>query len=648
MISLFRDFTKSWIFTALMALLIASFAVFGLRDVFGSGSGNDVIEAGKRSISADDFKQMFDNYKTEQAQQNNGQTISNDDFVNSGAYLQMLDQLANQTAFSAWLDKLGVKATPQMIVKKLATYQAFFNPVTGRFDKDTYAQQLAMHQITQVQFEKSLADDIQVQQYSLGALGGMRAPRILAALEAAYELQSRDARVFTLSPNNVAHPAQPTDAQLLDYYNSRKAQMQLPEMRTVSIIRFSAADYEKSVTVSDADLKKMFDQELPTLKTAETRTFVEVTAPDAASATAIANDMKAGKSPEDAAKAHNGTVQRVDNKAQADIADAKIAAAAFALQKGQVSGAIQGTLGYAVVRMDDIKAGATPTFEGERAKLEADYRKNKAADIVNDLVHKFQDAHDAGNDFTATAAKLNLKINTLPPMTAQGKTANPQVDYSQFPDVVKAIFSLNAAGATSDVQRLADGEYFALKLDAVTPAGPPPFAEIKPDLTRYYMMEKMAAAVQAKADEAKARLDKGEDFAKVAASYNAPVQNLTGLDRAKARQSNIPEALAGRIFEAQAGDLFEALADNNSGLVYAIGRVDAIHQADVAAANSMAATARPQMAQLLGRDVASITENSARTLVKTRTFPAAAARALGVTPPEAPKTDKKDSGKDKS
>ena len=120
MISLFRDFTKSWIFTALMALLIASFAVFGLRDVFGSAGLNSVVTAGDRKVTSQQFKTQFDNYKTQQAQQNNGQSITNEDFVKSGLYLQMLDAVAGQTAFSAWLDQLGVKATPKMVVQQLA------------------------------------------------------------------------------------------------------------------------------------------------------------------------------------------------------------------------------------------------------------------------------------------------------------------------------------------------------------------------------------------------------------------------------------------------------------------------------------------------------------------------------------------------
>ena len=60
MISMLREFTKSWIFTALMGLLIASFAFFGLRDVFTPVNDNNVIIAGKRTVSADEFKKDFE------------------------------------------------------------------------------------------------------------------------------------------------------------------------------------------------------------------------------------------------------------------------------------------------------------------------------------------------------------------------------------------------------------------------------------------------------------------------------------------------------------------------------------------------------------------------------------------------------------
>ncbi|MDI7774537.1 peptidylprolyl isomerase [Asticcacaulis sp. EMRT-3] len=646
MISLFRDFTKSWVFTAIMALLILSFAVFGLRDVFGSANTDYVVTAGSRHVTSDDFKARIDQYKAQYAQKNNGQTFTNQEFVTSGSYLQALDSIADETAFSAWLDKLNIKATPKMIVAQLAKIPAFFNSVTGRFDKDTYRQRLAENQMTQQQFESNMADELAVQQYTHAALGGLHAPRILSAVEAAYEEQSRDVRVFTLSPNNVAHPAPPTDAQIADYYKAHLQQLQLPELRTASVIRFSASDYEKSVPVTDADLQKLYNQELPTLKTPETRSFVEITAPDEAAAKAISADLKAGKSPDDAAKAHKGNVISFDNKTQDDVPDAAIAASAFGMASGDVSGALKGSLGYAVVKMGDIKPGTTPSFESLRAKLTDDYRKSAAADKVNDLVHKFQDAHDAGDDFKTSAAKLGLTITQLQPMTAQGKTGNPQVDYSPYTDLVKDVYDLSAVGATSDVERMSDGEYFALRLDAIKPAGPPPLAEVKNDLARYYMMEKMGDAVKAKADEAKARLDKGEDFAKVAAAYNAPIQTLTALDRNKAQQAKLPDAMANSIFLGQAGDTFEAAADT-SGLAYAIGHIDAVHQADPKTANILAASASDQMSQMIARDLAGITQSTARTLVKTKTYPLAAIKALGVTPPATTKDGAKDKGADK-
>ena len=64
MISKFRAFSKSPIAIVLFALLLVSFAVFGISDVFSGGVIRDsVVQAGSRSVSGAQFKSMFDNYR---------------------------------------------------------------------------------------------------------------------------------------------------------------------------------------------------------------------------------------------------------------------------------------------------------------------------------------------------------------------------------------------------------------------------------------------------------------------------------------------------------------------------------------------------------------------------------------------------------
>ena len=69
MLTAFRAFAKSPWAAGLIVLLIASFAVFGIRDVFKGKVQNSVITAGDRSVSAADFKRTFDRVKAQKEQE---------------------------------------------------------------------------------------------------------------------------------------------------------------------------------------------------------------------------------------------------------------------------------------------------------------------------------------------------------------------------------------------------------------------------------------------------------------------------------------------------------------------------------------------------------------------------------------------------
>ncbi len=647
MISLFRDFTKSWIFKALMVLLVASFAIFGLHDVFTNAGTNEVIKAGKRSVSATDFKSRFEQIKQDQMQKT-GQAPTNDEFVASGDHVRMLNQMADETAFSAWLDSIGVKASSKLIVEKIATIPAFFNQVTGRFDKDAYRKRLADNGMTEHALETDISDQVSGQQYFYGAIAGLKAPRIYAATEAAYNLQNRDVSMTVISSRDLPPPPMPTDAEIAAFYKEHLPQLKMPEMRQASVVQVSPAEYISTIVVDEEALKKVYQSQLTNLTTPETRSFTQITAPNASAAAAISSALKAGQDPAAVAKAHKGQVIVYDQKAKLAVADSKVGDAAFAMKTGEVSGAVQGDLAFAVIKMGEIKIGSVPSYESVRQKLADDYKAEKAKDKVNEIVHKFQDAHEAGEDFNATAAKLGLKVVALPLMTTDGKS--PQIDartgkpadYSAFPVLVKDIFDL-PAGGTSDVEELGEGQYFALKLNVLKPAGAPPLAEVKGELVNYWRAGKVSEAVTAKADEVMKRLDKGEALSAVAASLNLKVQPLANLNRVTAQQMNLPAMLASRIFVTKAGDHFSAQINQENVVV---GHIDAVRQADIKMAGMMSTAMRTQMSQAMTNDMVEVTRAAARAAVKAQIYPTVAVQALGVTPPD-PK-EKPADGKKKS
>lgn len=645
MISLFRDFTKTWIFKGLMVLLVLSFAVFGLNNVFSANTGSHVLTAGDREVTPQEFKMRFDNVRKNAEEQ--GQTVNAEEFVETKQHEMMLSQLGNQLAFSAWLDRLGVKPSNQLLLQEIGKIPAFFNNVTGRFDHDTYTQTLNNAGVTVEAFESERRDEIAVNQYSSAALAGLQAPRIFAAADAAFSLQGRDASLFMLSPMNVTQPAAPTEADIKAYYDDNKARFTLPELRTATVVLFSAQDYAKEVTVSDDELRKAFEARRASLSKPETRSFVQISAPDMAAAGRISAALKSGQTPEAAAKAHKGEVITYTAKPKSAVPDAKIADAAFALQRGEVSAAVQGNLGAAVIKLDDIQIGSAPDFAAMRGQLDEDLRKEKASARLNEVTNAFSDALNKGESFEAAAQRLGLRMSALEPMTAEGQTANPQASYAAYKPLVNGIYALPQVGSASDVESLGgEGQYFAVKLTGLKPAGPMPFAEIRDQLGAMWMQEKMQANLEAEATKAVERLNKGESIDAVAASYKTQVRPLKGVTRQTAQQMQLPQAIMARIFTGKPGETFHADTPMQGVPAVAIGRLDSVHQGEAALANSRTAMVTSQVTRMVSGDIVSLTQSGAQDAVKVKTNPNLAARALGVEPPkdaakDAPAKDEK-------
>jgi peptidyl-prolyl cis-trans isomerase D len=184
MMAAFRAFYKSPAAVALMGLLVISFAIWGVKDAFHTRISDDVIRAGSRRISTADFKNRFDQ-ALQQLQKQTGQTITPQQVADQGAVQQLLQDLAGSEAVQEAIRQTGVQPSDQLVIQELRKIPAFFNPVTGRFDQQTYQTLLNQNGLTAPMFEQQLRDQIATMQFTSGMMAGWRAPLTYAAMFAA-------------------------------------------------------------------------------------------------------------------------------------------------------------------------------------------------------------------------------------------------------------------------------------------------------------------------------------------------------------------------------------------------------------------------------------------------------------------------------
>lgn len=633
MLAGFRTFAKSPFAVILFGLLILSFAVFGISDVFNGPRMSGVVSAGSRTVSATDFKTRYENYRKE-TERRSGEALTPDQAVERGVDRQILQEIALQESMAAVVEKFGIRPSDKLIgnivreqMSNLHPNQRPFDPITGKFDPKMYEALLRENGLTPDSYQASLSDEIAQTHVFTGVANGLHAPRIYAALQAAYGLESRDLAAFAINPATIERPTDPTDAQLTTFMKENADRLTRPETRVLSIMRVSAQALEPSVTINPADVQKTFDFRKDTLATPETRSLVQILAPDAKAAAVIAQRLAKGDQPAVVASAYGKQPVIISDKPKSALPDRKVADAAFSLAVGQVSGPITGNLGLSVVKVTKITPGAGPTLESVRPQIEAELRTQGAQARAYEQTEAYQDAHDAGSDLVAAATKAGAMVMTTAPITAQGADQTGQPIPGLTPDILKTAFDLSAGGE-SELVELGKGEYYAVKVEKIIPAALPALADVRPQLVQVWLQNEMSERLRARAEAMAARVKKGESMDAVAASAGSKVQRVPGISRENAQQhQGLGRDLLLATFNAKPGDVFASRAGQ---MAFVVAKLETVRTGKVADMARITQAMRPQVDQGLMRDLGEAARLGAQARVKTKTNLTLARQAIGV------------------
>ena len=630
MMAAFRAFAKSWAAMVLMGLLILAFGIWGVNDMFRTHATTDVVTAGSRRVSEAMFKALFTRQLRQVEQANGGQSVTAQEAAAEGFDRTVLQQLAEREAVLELIRRDGVKPSDTVLASQLRKFPVFFNPITGAFDRKNFLTVLSNNQMNEADFMGSLRDDVAQDHFLSGLFAGLRVPRTYTAAIAAFTLQGRSADYVVITPAMVGAPPAPTDAQLLTFMKANEAALRRPEVRQLSLVRISAAALAASQTVDPAEVQKRFDFAKGRLSTPEKRSFVQIPAKDPGQAQAISARLAKGEDPAAVARAYGAKPLTYADAVKSTVADPKVADAAFGLQPGQSSGPIQGQFGLAVVKVTSVTPGRAATLEEARPDIEKSLRADAAGEKANDQANKYQDSHDTGAPMDKAAQAAGVQIFHLGPLTAQGRGPDGQPVQGLNPRMLTEAFSL-AQGGETDLVDLGKGEWYALRVDKVQPAAVPPFAELKPLLTRAFIQQATVDRVRAKAAAVAEQVKKGQSLA--AAAGAAPV-HLDNLSRAAASQrQDLGGEFLNALFSAKPGETFSAAMTNG----IAVGKVTQIQPASVAEIAQFAEQGRPRLNSQIGQeDLIQLVARAATQQVKPKTSEALARSAIGVDEAPAP------------
>jgi peptidyl-prolyl cis-trans isomerase D len=627
-----RSSARNPLAIALMGGLILVFLILGVGggrfpDALKGTNADAVVSVGDHSMSSRDFQKIWEQQK-QKFEQQTGQQFTNEFLVQNGVDLQVLNQVAQEQAGMEMLQRAGIVPGPALVDSEIKKLPWAFDKVTGQFNQQQFLEVLAQEGLTPRQAQAEITDQLAVRHFGYAVAGGLRVPALYAALGAVQGTEARDVSYFVMGISAVPAPGQPTDAQLQSFMKAHAAQLMQPEMRIITLARFSAKDIAAGLKVDPAQVAKEFAFRKDSLSTPEKRSLVEIPVKTPADAAAAVKRLDAGEDPSAIAKAFGVEAVSYADKPQSGIADRKLAAAAFTLKQGAPAQVVAGDLGLAAVKVTKVTPGAPATLASATPAIEADLKQKQAADLAYQQSQKFDDARQGGASLADAAKKAGVTTTTLGPVTARGLDKDGKPNPLLTDKVLKAAFAM-PAGQDGDLEDAGSGEYFAVRVDKVLPPALPSLADKRPELAKAYISEQLVTALKAKAQTLEAVARKDGNLTAAAAQVHAEVKHESGMQRLKAQQYQaLGREFLENVFTAKPGEVFAAGGPNG---VY-IARLDAARPGDVQQTARLTAAIRPRVSQSYAEDLLSATQDAARKAMKVNLNLALARQTIGVDP----------------
>lgn len=605
MLDSMRRGAKSPIAKVLFFLLVASFAVWGIGDIFRGTTANDVAKVGEETIPGEAFEQEF-RLTVERLSQQSGGQIDAFRARQMGFADQVLLGMVQRKALQLHTEELGLTVSDQRLSDEIVSTPAF-SSATGSFSEQTYDELLRRNGLTRAGYEASLRQDLARQQLIDALTSGAKSSRKMAEAIFNYRNEKRVIEYVVVPPEQAGEIAEPSEGELKTYYEENLALFFAPEFRSFTYLRIEPGDLSAEVEISEETVDSTYEFDRSRFETPERRTVQVIPFFDEEEATAAAAKLaQEGFSFE-------GLVQdsgfEIDEITQTDItefqmSDARLAETAFAMEEGAISEPTNGQLGWAIIRVTSITPGEAQSEEEAKASIREELTLEAAKDLLFETIGILDDELAGGATLEEAAEIVNVPVVIVASTDREGNAPDGQerrIIPSDLPGLLANVFS-DEPGVTSELIDTPSDGIYAYRVDAIEDAKAKPFETAKDDIKAVYVSNKRAEKLAAVAQGMVDRAQTGADFETLAGEIGRSVLTTSPAMARDYTSDIFSGATTTTLFSLNEGGYHAAPV--NLGESYVVAHVQEIIEPDASQSAIQVSLFRDQLTQSLNRDIA--------------------------------------------
>ncbi|MCE2510317.1 MAG: SurA N-terminal domain-containing protein [Alphaproteobacteria bacterium] len=602
MLESIRKRTASWVVKALLLLLVLSFAVWGIGDIFRGGREQTVATVDDINITNRQLNREF-RREMNRIQHVFENALTSEQAREMGLLDRALDRMIAETVFDLESHELHLIASDSLVAARIKDNPAFRDRF-GEFDRQIFYQLLLNNDYTEEQFTELVRRGITRNQLAEAVTHGTVVPERLGTILFKFLKEERTADMIAVPASRMKGVGQPDAEALTAYYEEHSRNYMSPEYRGVTAIVLAPDDFLSEIEVPEEEIQREYDARLGELSTPERREIEQILLSDEESATKADVLLTSGTSFEKVAQ----EIGRVEKNANLSLGShardeliSELSEPAFALKKGEISKPIQSSFGWHILRVKEITPGSIPKLEDVREQIVDEITRGQAIDSLYAISTQLEDRLAGGATLEEASKELDLPIVRLEKVSSDGKTpeGKPAEALPDIDDFLTVAYE-TAAGEESTMIETKEGGFFILRVDAITPTALRPLEEIREQAVADWQAEERTRKAEALAVKIIEDSSQGKSLRSLAANSGLRVKAIGPLTRdGEESDENLTAELIDKLFAAKADGVVMAPTDDG----YAVAKVKEILEADIGKDTEALENVRTQVVQSMANDI---------------------------------------------
>lgn len=569
MLTALRKQAGSWVVKTLLILLVMSFAIWGIGDIFyGNPDEATVATVGDTEISSGELNNAFNVGLTNLQRQFGGQ-LTREQAIGFGLLQQTLQQQVGQRLVDVEARDLGVTVDDETLRRLITENPAFQS--AGRFDRLRFNQLLQTTGLGEQAYLETLRQELSRNALTGSVSAGATVPDAMVETIYRFRNEERRGRFFKIADADITDLETPSDEALEKVYQEDEPRFTAPEYRAITYITLEPADLLDEVEVADEDIQAAYDDRSQQYFTAEKRSVEQLLANDEAIATKAKALIEEGKSFAEVAEELEGDGVSLTDLGTVTEAGmpAGLGKDAFAVNEDEVTAPVKSPFGYHLFKINSVEPEEVTPLEEVRDELREEIALIEAEDRLPDLATQLDDELAAGSTVGEAVEAIGLQAKSVNAVNSRGldQAGEPIETLAAWSNLIETAF-LAEKGEPSLLEETDDGNYYVVQVDDIIDERLKDLEEVRDEAAEVWEQQQRRERARARAEELLGKLQETASLDTLAENDGITIEAIEPVKRsADGAEFGINNAAVQALFATETSDVVDEVIEVADGVL---------------------------------------------------------------------------------